>query len=1047
MASELRDPTVKEPQDYTASWLEEMWAGLVRQRLLVCLAFLLAVVGGILAFKQLPIDAFPDLTNNQVQIITEAPGMAPLETEQLVTIPLEAMMNGLPKVEEVRSISKFGLSVITVVFQDSVDTYFARQLVSERLQSSQNRLPKAVAPVLGPITTGMGEIYQYEIDGAGYTATDLKTLHDWDIKYQLRTVPGVNEVNTWGGYTQEYWVTVFPEKLIHYQLTLAEVYRALEGDNANFSGGIIEHESEQIVVRGIGRVKSLEEIENILIRRQEGVPVTVREVARVEMGRELRQGAVTKDGQGEVVTGMVMMLKGENSREVIQRVKARIEEIRRTLPEGVRLTPFYDQTKLVEQTLQTVRTNLLEGALLVVAVLFLFLGDLRAALIVASVIPISLLFSFMGMKALGISASIMSLGALDFGMIVDGSIVMVENTVRKLGLRDSQKLPVLAVVQASLREVARPILFGILIITAVYLPVLTLEGLEYRMFSPMVFTVCFALLGSLLTALTLVPVLCSFFLKRQSQERESLIIRWVKGPYTRLLESALRYPVRTLSVSVGLFLLAMASVPFLGTEFVPRLDEGDLIVEVRNLPSISLSQAVEVTTAIERVLKEAPEIRTLVSKTGRPDLATDPMGVYQSDVYVILHPKAMWRSGMTQERLIQEFSDTLTASVPGVHFSFTQPIAMRVDELISGIRSDVAVKIFGEDLRILAEKAAQVESVLRDVAGQRDLQVERLTGSLQWLIVPNRVRMAQYGVSMADVRQVVETAVLGRHVSDVLDGKRRFALRVKLPEERMGDPASLENLLIETAQGQRVPLAHVAELKQVEAQEVIHREFGERRITVQCNVAGRDIGSFVQEGQRRVAEAVTLPPGYFIQWGGQFENQQRAMKKLLVVVPIAILVIFILLMSTFHSVRDALLVLLNVPFSLVGGIGALWLRGLYLNVPAVIGFVALFGVAVLNGIVLMSTLNQCMKQGQTVEEAIRTAAQMRLRPVLMTALVAALGFLPMALSTGAGAEVQRPLATVVIGGLVTSTLLTLVVLPVLYRYLGRNRPVKPSLPN
>jgi cobalt-zinc-cadmium resistance protein CzcA len=1013
--------------------MEQFLANLIRQRFLVCLAFAFVILGGIWAYRSLPIDAFPDLTNIQVQVITEAPGMPPIEAEQLVTIPIESILNGLPKVEQVRSVSKFGLSIVTVVFHDNVNIYFARQLVNERLQSARSRLPDGVTPQLGPISTGMGEIYQYVVEGKGYTTRELKNLHDWDIKYQLRTVPGVNEVNTWGGQTQEYVITLFPERLIQYDLTLQDVFAALKNNNENYSGGIIEHGAEQYIIRGLGRVETLDDIGNIVVSRKANMPVTLKNVAEIGLGDALRQGAVTKDGQGEVVTGLVMMLKGENSREVIERVKEKVRQIRKSLPEGIQLKPFYDQTRLVEQTINTVQTNLVEGSMLVIAVLLFLLGNLRAALIVAVVIPVSMMFSLMGMKALGLTANIMSLGAIDFGMIVDGAIVMVENTVRKLAHAEPGVTPnTEAVVQQSLKEMARPILFGILIITVVYMPVLALEGMEYKMFSPMVFAVCFALLGSLICALTLVPVLCTFFLKGKVQERDSLLIQTIRPAYLNLLKKALAHRKMTVAIAVALFLVTVASVPFLGTEFVPQLDEGDILIETVNLPSISLAEKMKVTTQIEQSIGDIPEIETAVSKLGRPDLATDPMGVYQADVYVMLNPKSTWRKGITKQDLIAEIDRRLNRDIPGTHFNFTQPIAMRVDELVSGVRSDIAIKLFGEDFKVLTEKAHEIERVIRSVKGQRDLQTEKLEGSSQIVIKPDRVKMARYGVQISDLKALVGTAVLGEPVSEVLEGRKRFAMRVNFPGGSQSDPLLLQSLLLNTSTGQRLPLGQVATIQTEEGLEVINRESAQRRIVVMCNVDGRDIGSFVREGQQKIKERVHLPPGYYIEWGGQFENQQRAMQKLMMVVPLSIVVIFLLLMATFSSVRHSLLVMLNVPFALIGGVIALWVRGMYLNVPASIGFIALFGVAVLNGLVLVSTMNQFLKEGHPLSRAIQLAAETRLRPVLMTALVAILGFLPMALSQGAGAEVQKPLATVVIGGVFTATLLTLIVLPVIY---------------
>jgi cobalt-zinc-cadmium resistance protein CzcA len=985
--------------------LGEGLARLIGQPLLVVAMFVLVVIAGVGAFRELPVDAFPDLTNNQVQVLTETPGLAPVETEEWVTLPLESVLNGLPRVQEVRAISKLGLSVVTVVFDDGVDPYFARQQVNERLQLAP--LPEGIRPQLGPLTTGMGEIYQYVLGGVGYSAMDLKTLHDWELRPLLRAVPGVSEVNTWGGLTQEFQVTVDPVRLQTLGLSLTEVFESLRANNLTFGGGVQLGRNEQYTVRGLGRVQGVQDIQAI------GLPkpgVTVGDVATVTLGAAFRQGAASQDGQGEVVTGMVMMRKGENSRSVIERVKNTMAKL--PLPEGTWVTPFYDQTKLIDQTLHTLQTNLLEGSMLVVAVLLLLLGNIRAALIVATVIPISLLFSFMGMRALGVSASIISLGALDFGMIVDGAIVLVENTLRQhTGSR-------LERIQTSLREMARPITFGVLIITVVYLPVLALEGIEYRLFSPLVFTVVFALLGALITTLTLVPVLCRLFLK--GEEKESPVFAWLRPRYVRLLQGALRRPKRTVGVTVAAFLLAVGSVPFFGSEFVPRLDEGDLIVEVRNLPSVNLQQAVATATRAEQAIKNLPGVATVVSKTGRPDLATDPMGVYATDLYVILTP------GTLTDALMEPIRERLAHL--GAATSLTQPIAMRVNELVSGVRSDVAVKVLGDDLPTLLKSADRIAEVLSSVPGHADVQVERVTGAIQRTIQPDRAAMRRYGVEMADLQQAVDATVLGLPVTQVLDGRKRFDIRLKLP------PEELNAVLLQTQDGHRLPLAQVARVDTQEGIEVISREYSQRRVLVQANVSGRDLGSFVAEAQSKI-ERLKLPPGVRLVWGGQFENQQRAMAKLLWVVPLAILLIFMLLLMHFEGALSmALLVLLNVPFALIGGVAALWLRGLYLSVPAVIGLIALFGVAILNGLVLVTTLNRL----RGMPNAIVMGAEQRLRPVLLTALVAGLGFVPMALSTGAGAEVQRPLATVVIGGLVTSTLLTLWVLPLVYGLFNRN---------
>ena len=1006
----------------------------VNKKTLVLIVFGFVVATGLYSFTKLAIDAFPDLTNNQVQILIDAPGMAPYEVEELITVPTEAFMSSLPKVEELRSISKFGLSVVTVVFKDSVDIYFARQLVNEKLQVAKTKLPAGIEAELGPISTGMGEIFQYVVSGHGYSIQELKTIQDWDIKYQLRSVPGVNEVNTWGGFTTEYHVVVDPIKLLQYQLSLKDVFTALENNNQNFSGGIIERNSEQYLIRGIGKIQSMSDLEDILVKNQNNFPIKIKNIARVEFGSQIRQGAATQDGKGEVVTGIVMMLKGENSRAVIKRVKEKILQINKSLPESVTVKAFYDQTQLIESVIKTVRTNLFEGSFLVIAVLLFMLGNIRAALIAASAIPVSLMFSFIGMENLGITANIMSLGAIDFGMIVDGAIVMVENILHKKSQGDP-KLSLQDITNDSLREMAKPIGFGVLIITIVYVPILSLEGIEYKMFSPMVFTVCFALLGSLITALVLVPTLCMIFLKDHHHEKTNPWFEKLKKLYLEKLSLALKTPRRIINWSIVSFIISCVLLANLGTEFVPKLDEGDIIIEVRNLTSISVPGAVRASTTAEQALLDIPEIKTIVTKTGRPDLGTDPMGVYASDMFVHLKPKNQWRFGMNKEKLIEEMKEKLEQKTIGAKFSFTQPIAMRVDELVSGVRSDVAIKIFGDDLDTLVKKAEEIEKIVTQIPGQTDLQVEKLVGSRQVLIKPNRNLMSLYGVDISDIRIAINTAFMGTEISEIITNQVRFSLKVRLDTNTSID--TLEKLLIETNSGAKIPLGQVAHLELADGVEVINREHGERRIIVQMNVQKRDLGSFVNEAKQAIDKNIKLDQGYRIEWGGQFQNQERAMKKLLVVVPVAILIIFGLLVLSFNSLSSALIVLLNVPLALIGGVLALWLRGMYISVPAVIGFIALFGVAVLNGLVLISTFNKLKAQISDTDKLIIEGSKSRLRPVLMTALVAILGFLPMAISHGAGAEVQKPLATVVIGGLLSSTFLTLFVLPCVFRVVSK----------
>ncbi len=1002
---------------------------------LVGLAGLISL--GLWALARLPIDAFPDLTNNQVVVITEAPGMAPVEVEQLVTFPIEAAMMGLPRTEKVRSISKLGLSIVTIVFEDSVDVYFARQLVNERLLEARGRIPAGLEPALGPVATAFGEIYQYTLEGSGHSAMDLKTLHDWQLKYQLRAVPGVSEINTWGGLTRQYHVVVDAVRLRSYGLTLRDVFERLRDNNDNFGGGFIEHASEQYTVRGLGRARDAQELGRIVLTSHSGTAVYLRDVAEVQVGAMPRQGAVTRDGNGETVAGMIIMLKGENGNNVIQRVKARIAEIQKTLPSGVRLNPFYDQSEVIDRTIGTVRNNLVEGGVLVMVILFLFLGNIRGALIVAAVIPLSMLVSFIGMEAFGISANLMSLGAIDFGLIVDGAVVMMENFVRRLHHREGGIVP-REEIRSAAHEVARPIVFGIAIIIAVYLPIFTLEGLEGRMFRPMAVTVCSAILGSLVLALTVVPAAAALvFRKPLPPHRE----RWFgafRERYVVLVRWVLRNRLQTIAVAAVVVVAALGSLYFIGTEFMPRLDEGSILIETRKLPSISLTESVALSTQVERVLKQFPEVVSVVTKLGRPDVATEAMGIYQGDVYVLLRPRAQWPGHKTKEELIEGMSEALS-KLPGVTYNFTQPMAMRLDEVVSGVKADVAVKIFGEDERVLDQKGDEVLRLLGTVRGAADAQKEVFSGAAEWQILLNRTELARYGLNVSDVRDVTETAVGGHLVSEMIDGQKRFEVTVRLPEAWRQSRETLGRVQLRAPGGEIVTLDQVAAIRQVHGPEIVNREDSQRRIVVQANVRGRDLGGFVAEARGLIESRVQLPPGYYFQWGGQFENQQRAMARLALVVPAAILIIFALLFSTFNSVRQALLILLNVPFASVGGIAALWLRGLNLNLSAAVGFIALFGVAVLNGVVLVSYINRLLDDGLGMEEAIVQGAAVRLRPVLMTALVASLGFVPMAFATSAGAEVQRPLATVVIGGLITSTVLTLVVLPALFAYFTEPR--------
>ena len=1019
--------------------IERFVAAALRQRVFVLLCLAALIATGIAAWRDLPVEAFPDLTNNQVVVVTTAEGLAAPEVEQRITFPIETALMGTPGADQVRSVSKFGLSIVTVVFEDRVPVYFARQLVSERLADARGRLPQGAEPTLGPVATAFGEIYQYLVEGDTADAMAKKTLHDWDVRNRLRSVPGVSEVNSWGGITQQYHVVVDPRRLEKYSLTLRDVSDALAANNASFSGGFVEHRAERVTVRGVGLARGVDDLAGIVLTSVEGVPVRVADVAEVKIGPMPRQGAVTRDGKGESIAGMAIMLKGENGLDVAGRVKTRIEEIQKSLPAGLSLVPFYDQTEVIDRTSHTVRRNLIEGSLLVVAVLVLFLRDIRAALIVAGVIPVSMLTGFIGMRVFGVSANLMSLGAIDFGLMVDGAVVMMENFIRRRAELEEVVTGAPPNVVQDIRsrlftsaatEVARPILFGVLIIIAVYLPIFTLEGLEGKMFRPMAITVCSALLGSLVLSLTAVPVVSSFLLKLTGGHHDGPWFEALRHRYVSHLEDAMNHRGRTLSVAVFVVSAAVASVPFLGTEFMPRLDEGSILIETRKLPSVSLEESVAISTRLEAIVRRFPEVKQVVTKIGRPDLATEAMGIYQGDVYVILHPIETWTTGRDKDGLIAALADALSA-MPGVGVNFTQPMAMRLDEVVSGVKADVAVKIFGPDAGTLERLGGEVERRLQRVRGVADLQVEVLSGASQIEIDIDRGAAARYALNVAHVQELVETAIGGTEATEILDGARRFAVVVRLPDQLRADRDAIGALTLTAPGGEKVPLSAVATIRQTTAPEAINHESGERRLVVQANVRGRDVGSFVAEAKQRLAD-LALPAGYYVTWGGQFENQERAMSRLALVIPLSLAIIFLLLFATFQRVRQALLVVLNVPFALVGGIVALWVRQLTLNLSASVGFIALFGVAVLNGVVMIAAINALRADGRGLRAAVLTGAGTRLKPVLMTAMVAALGFVPMALSHGAGAEVQRPLATVVIGGIITSTLLTLIVLPTVY---------------
>ncbi|MGD8607639.1 MAG: CusA/CzcA family heavy metal efflux RND transporter [Myxococcales bacterium] len=1022
----------------------------LNNRLLVLIGWLIVVGLGIQSLRQLPIDAVPDVTNVQVQILTDSPGLAPEEAEQFITFPVETAMSGLPKVEEIRSVSKFGLSVVTVVFEEGTDIYWARQLVSERLTEAREQIPEGYGdPRMGPISTGLGEIYQFEVRGEPmcdaepnaegcHTPMELRTILDWYVNFQLRSVPGIVEVNSFGGKLKTYQVTLDPERLVASGLTTGDVLEALKENNRNVGGGYIVHQGEQYLVRGEGLIDDLQALGNIVLSHDaRGTPVYVRDVGRVEFAPMIRQGAVTRDGHGEAVVGIVMMLIGENARVVVDKVKNKIDQIQKTLPEGVTIEPYYDRTELVQRTIKTVAKNLVEGGVLVVVVLLLLLGNLRGGLIVASAIPLSMLVAFTGMKMAGISGNLMSLGAIDFGLIVDGSVVMIENIVRVLHERRGERdVPHLDKVRAAALQVARPVVFAVGIIMIVYLPILGLRGVEGKMFRPMALTLVFALAGSLMAALTLMPVLASFFLKKVS-EKEPWLFRVAKRLYEPLLSRVLNRKRATFGAAIGIFAASLLLIPFMGAEFIPRLDEGAIAMQIWRLPSIALEKSNEISTIAEKVLmSEFPEVETVVSRTGRAEIATDPMGIEISDTYIMLKPRDTWRFD-SKEELVEAIDEAMKDNVPGATFSYSQPIELRVQELISGVRSDVAAHIYGDDLELLKDKADEVVRVLQEVPGAADVKAEQTQGLPLLRVRIDREAIARYGINAAQLLDVIET-IGGKRVGTVLEGQKRFALQARFGPETRDNLRAVRDLRVGVPQPDgpplQIPLSQLAKITVEDGPAQISRERISRRINVEANVRGRDLGSFVADAQKAVDAQVELPPGWTIEWGGQFENLQAASKRLAVLIPLALLLIFVLLYSTFNSTRLAALIYLNVPMAVTGGLFALVLRGYPFSISAGVGFIALFGVAVLNGVVLVSYTVERRQEGASAQEAAQEAAKARLRPVLMTALVASFGFVPMALATSAGAEVQRPLATVVIGGLVTSTLLTLLVLPAVYSW-------------
>jgi cobalt-zinc-cadmium resistance protein CzcA len=1007
---------------------------ILTQRLLVIMAFVVLAVAGVLAWKTLPIDAFPDVTNVQVMILTDAPGLASVDVEQRVTFPVELAMQGLPNVRQVRSTSKASFSQVIVVFEDDVDIYFARQLVFERLQAAREQLPEGVEPEMGPVSTGLGEIYQYTLESDRRTPMELRTMQDWLIAPQLRSIAGVNEVNSFGGFVKQYQVVVDPTRLQKYRLTLQDVLDGLEKNNANAGGSFIIKGWEQSYVRSVGMIETIADIEDIVLHAKDGTPVFVKDVADVKIGPQTRQGAVTKDGRGETVAGMAIMLRGANSQIVVDSVKKAIPKIQASLPRDVRINPFYDRTSLIQACIETVAKALREGALFVVIVLFLLLGNFRGAVIVALSLPFTAFFTFVLMGWQGVTANLMSLGglAIAIGMVVDASIVVAENIARHLTERGGSGIPRLMIIQEAVREVARPVIFAILIIIIVFLPLFTLEQMEGKMFRPLATTMCFALLGSLIVALTIIPVLCSMFLHGHRSHEDNLSLRLLKRLYLPVLSLALRFRRSTIAVAVVILLAALALVPLLGTEFLPQLNEGAIAINAVRLPSASLEGSVAVGTAMEQILRKFPEVKTVVTKTGRAEISEDPMGPEQNDLVIMLHPEKEWKTGRTKENLVAAMKEEL-AVVPGLRLSFSQPIALRVNELISGVKSDLAVKLFGPDLDVLKPQADRIAAIMGKVRGAEDMKVEQISGAAQIQVVVDRQAIARHKINVADINALIETAVGGKVATTVIEGQMRFAVLVRFPEKDRGDIAALKRLLVPSPDGALVPLAQLARIEETEGPAQISREKGMRRVVVECNIRGRDMGSFVADVQRSIQPvAANLPTGYFLEYGGQFENQQRAMKRLGIVIPISIALIFIMLFSGLGTIRSALMVFANLPFALVGGILAMVLLGINLSVSAAIGFIALFGTAVGNGVVLVAFFNQLRQEGLSTAEAVRKGCELRLRPLLMTALAMLLGLVPMLFATGSGSEIQRPLAAVVLGGLLSSMFLTLVVLPAIY---------------
>jgi cobalt-zinc-cadmium resistance protein CzcA len=1005
----------------------------LNNRVLVILGVIAASAIGVYSLNNLDIDAFPDTTPVQVQINTTAPALSPEEVERQITFPIEQVISGLPGLEHLRSISKFGLSQVVVVFKDGVDIYFARQLINERL-SSVELSPGIERPQMGPVATGLGEVFHYIVSGQGTDETELRTIHDWVIKPPMRTVSGTAEINSWGGYVKQYQIRIDPDKLIKYRLTFDQIVDVIQKNNLNVGGGNISQSSGMFLVQGLGRTTNVEEIRQIVITANEGVPIRITDIGEVVIGHEIRRGAVTANGRGEVVLGLGFMLMGENSHNITMAMKGKLKSLEANLPPNVQVKPVYDRTQLVDFVIDTVRKNLFEGGLLVIVVLFAFLGNLRAAMIVAFTIPLSMLFAFTGMYHFGITASLLSLGAIDFGLVVDSSVVMIENCVRHLAHDSNSGKSRLRIIRDAAVEVRKPTMFGELIIMIVYLPILTLEGIEGKMFRPMALTVIFALMGSMVLSLTLMPVLASYLLPRKIEEREPFLMRIAHAIHYPILQFAMHHKFAVMMFAVSILILAFGMIaPNLGSEFTPRLSEGAITIGVVRLAGTDLSESIRYNTEMEKVvLSTFPnEVENIWSRVGTAEIATDPMGVELTDTFITLKPRSQWKKAHTQAELT-ELIDKALRDMPGQRLAYSQPIEMRINEMVSGVRSDLGVKLFGDDFDTLVQKAQEIERILHSIPGSADIAVEQITGQPMLQIKVKQDQIARYGISAQSVLELVES-IGSKPIGEIVEGQLRFPLVIRLPESFRESPLSIGNILISTPTGERIPLDRLASVEIVEGPSTITREWGQRRITITANIRGRDLGSFVAEAQKEISEQVAMPsPRYRVEYGGQFENLRRAQTRLMIVVPLSLSLIFMLLYLTYHNFVDSLRVFTGIPFAWVGGIFALWLRDMPFSISAGIGFIAMSGVAVLDDMILVSYIRQLRQKGLQLEKAVTQAAITRLRPVLMTTLVASLGFLPMAFSEGMGAEVQRPLATVVIGGVIGAMVMSLLVLRVLY---------------